>query len=215
MLYTDHDLVFRVIRDVLSDDVKEIIVDDANVYQRILEMSDSFPFPRGSIIDFFQKEIPIFAYYGIDNQIESALRRKVWLDCGGYLIFDHTEAFLSIDVNTGKYVGKTNFAETILKTNLEAAFEIARQLRLRNIGGIIIIDFIDMQDPKDKERVLAALKEALAKDRVKSRVIGFTELGLVEMTRKKSGKSLPELFETQCNACKGKGRVLAKSIDNS
>ena len=148
----------------------------------------------------------MFDYFGLTKD-QNEHRKAVWLDCGGYLVFDQTEALMSIDVNTGKYVGTNNISDTVLNTNLQAAQEIARQLRLRNIGGIIIIDFIDMQNDEDRDLVLQHLEEALAQDKTKTYVLGFTQLGLVELTRKKTKKVLSEVLETVCPVCEGTGRV--------
>ena len=146
--------------------------------------------------------------YNIYNQMEQALRRKVWLKSGGYIIFDQVEALTIIDVNTGKYVGETNLMDTVYKTNMEAVVEICRQLRLRNTGGIILVDFIDMENYEYRSGILAALEEEFKKDRTRVTLLGMTQLGLVEMTRKKTGHALTYSFEKECPFCGGKGRVL-------
>jgi ribonuclease G len=166
---------------------------------------DSFmPFLK-SYVELYEGDEPIFDYYGIEMELNKALGRKVWLKSGGYINIDFTEALVAIDVNTGRYVGKRNLQETILKTNLEAVKEIAYQLRLRNIGGIIIVDFIDMDRPSDREKVSNALQEALRKDKQKTNILKISELGLVQMTRKRTRESLTRTLCEQCPYCEGKG----------
>jgi ribonuclease G len=152
----------------------------------------------------------LFALYGVQNQIEQALKRKVWLKCGGYLVIDQMEALTAIDVNTGKFVGRHNLADTILTTNLEAAVEVARQLRLRNIGGIIVVDFIDMENPAHQEQVIKVLQRELARDKTKTQILGFTRLGLLEMTRKKDQQELGSMLQQDCPYCHGTGKVLSE-----
>ena len=158
-------------------------------------------------LDYYSGESPIFDLYDVENEIQRALERKVELKSGGYLIIDQTEAVTTIDINTGAFVGHRNLEETIFNTNIEATAAIARQLRLRNLGGIIIIDFIDMQSEDHRRRVLQSLEQALAKDRAKTGVNGFSQLGLVEMTRKRTRESLEHVLCSECPACKGRGRV--------
>ena len=158
----------------------------------------------------YNHDVPLFEFYGIDQEIENALSRKVWLESGGYLIIDRTEALWAIDVNTGKYIGKTaSLADTILKTNLEAVREICRQLRLRDIGGIIIVDFIDMESASDRRRLLSEVVEELKKDRTRTHLVGMTELGLVQLTRKREGKDLDLVLREECPYCTGRGRLLS------
>jgi len=160
-------------------------------------------------IYLYDKDLPIFTTYGIEKELDKALKRKVWLDSGGYVIFDSTEALVSVDVNTGKYTGSKDLQDTVFRTNLEAAKEIARQLRLRDIGGIIIIDFIDMEKEHHQREVLDVLEKELAKDRTKTAMLGLTRLGLVEMTRKKVRERFGELLQKECPYCKGTGKVLS------
>ncbi len=155
----------------------------------------------------WDKDQPIFEATGIEREIEKALRRRVWLKSGGYIVIDHTEALVAIDVNTGKYVGKRDFEETVLKINLEAATEVVRQIRLRDLGGIIIIDFIDMERAEHRDQVFKALTRALADDKARTNVLEISELGLVEMTRKRVRQSLQSLFCAPCPTCKGSGVV--------
>jgi ribonuclease G len=211
LLYKDHDLVFRLIRDCFSREFNRFIVDSREEYQKVLEILDTLaPHLRSRVFYYHDENIPIFEFYGVEADLERALKRKVWLESGGYLVIDQTEALTSIDVNTGKYTGSKNLADTVLKTNLEAAREIARQLRLRDIGGIIIIDFIDMVSSADEEKVLAVLEEEVKRDRNKTHVLGFTNLGMVEMTRKKTRQNIGDYLQRPCPYCGGTGRVLSE-----
>ncbi|MEW5934214.1 MAG: Rne/Rng family ribonuclease [Bacillota bacterium] len=211
LLHRDLGLVFRLVRDQFTEDVDRLVVDDREQYDRILELLEAYSPELKKRVHFHRRNMgSAFEAYDLDREIELALRRKVWLPSGGYLVIDQTEAFCIIDVNTGKYVGETSLEETVLRTNLEAAVEIARQLRLRDIGGIIVIDFIDMERASHRQKVLAALEEALRKDRTRTTVLGFTELGLVEMTRKKVRPGLEAQLQRTCPYCEGTGRVLSE-----
>ena len=211
LLYKDHDLVFRLIRDCFSREFNRFIVDSREEYQKVLEILDTLaPHLRSRVFYYHDENIPIFEFYGVEADLQRALKRKVWLESGGYLVIDQTEALTSIDVNTGKYTGSKDLADTVLKTNLEAAKEIGRQLRLRDIGGIIIIDFIDMASSSDEEKVLAVLAEEVKKDRNKTHVLGFTNLGMVEMTRKKTRQNIGDYLQRPCPYCGGTGRVLSE-----
>ncbi len=211
LLHKDLGLIFRVIRDAFAPDVDRLVIDSRADYERILELLDDIsPDLKGRVQLLESRDRSLFDLYGLEAEIERGLRRRVWLKSGGYLVFDHTEALTVIDVNTGKFVGTTNLADTILKTNLEAAREIARQVRLRDIGGIIVVDFIDMDGERDRQRVLQALGEELKKDRTRCNVLGLTELGLVEMTRKKASMALDEVLQKPCPYCEGRGRVLSE-----
>ncbi|QOR36330.1 Rne/Rng family ribonuclease [Clostridium sp. 'deep sea'] len=210
LLHHDADLIFRSVRDFFGIDIDQFIIDDSKVYKRVLSIaSDLAPDCIDRVFHYTQKR-DIFDTFGVETEINKALKRKVWLKCGGYLIIDRTEAMTVIDVNTGKFVGKKNLADTILKTNLEAATEIARQLRLRDIGGIIIIDFIDMETEVNQMKVLTALDEAIIDDRAQPTVLGITSLGLVEMTRKKVSSGLSEIMQKNCPYCEGSGRVISE-----
>jgi ribonuclease G len=160
-----------------------------------------------SKVALYEGKEDIFSHYGLDAELEKVGQRCVWLKCGGYIVIDKTEALTVIDVNTGKFVGSTKLADTVFQTNLEAATEITRQLRLRDIGGIIIVDFIDMDRDEDKKAVIEALEENFKRDRTKTNVLGFTELGLVEITRKKSRQNLEGMLYSECPCCAGRGRV--------
>ncbi len=209
VLYQDLGLIRRVVRDLFTGDVDRFVVDAPREFEQVRELVGSFAPELRERIGLHPGPEPIFDAAGVEREIERALHRKVWLRSGGYVVFDRTEAATVIDVNTGKYVGKTDLATTILKTNLEAAREIARQIRLRDIGGIILIDFIDMDAEKHRRRVLAALQEAVRADRTKIHVIDLTGLGLVEITRKRVYQDLEELMRIPCPYCEGRGRVLS------
>lgn len=209
LVHQDLGLFERILRDVLTEDVTKLVVNSKEAFYKIMEFAEAVaPYLKGKVA--FKETTDLFSEYNIPSQIEQALRRKVWLDCGGYLVIDEVEALTVIDVNTGKYIGSTNLEETILKTNLEAAVEIARQLRLRNIGGIIIIDFIDMEKPAHQQQVLDVLERELKKDKVKTNVLGITQLGLVQLTRKKVSRSLSRILQKECPYCQGTGLVLSE-----
>ena len=212
LIYQDLDLIYRIIRDLFTDEIKRLIVDTHYEYEKILETLDVIDPSLKDRVECYCGREPIFDVYGIEPEIERALSRVVWLNCGGYLVFDHAEALTVIDVNTGKYTGKTNLADTVLKTNLEAAAEIMRQIRLRDIGGIIIIDFIDMDNEEHAKQVLDILMEKSKQDRTKTHVLGFTHLGLVEMTRKKARQGLDAVLQQSCPYCNGRGKVLAADV---
>ena len=207
-LHRELSLVLRSVRDMLTGDIERFVINNWDWYARAVELAEKICPSLKSRIEYFGKDTDIFEHYGIKQQISRALAKKIWLKCGGYLVIDRTEALTAIDVNTGKYTGDASFEETILKTNLEAAAEIAKQLRLRDIGGIIILDFIDMNRHGHQLMVLNALKEALKKDRTRTTVVGMTGLGLIEMTRKKVRQELSSVMTAECPCCKGAGRVL-------
>ncbi|HTH73509.1 MAG TPA: Rne/Rng family ribonuclease, partial [Trinickia sp.] len=190
LLYQDLNLSQRVLRDFVTDETSRIQVDSRETFQMLTEFAAEFTPAVSSKLHHYTGERPLFDLYNIEAEIQRALSRRVDLKSGGYLMIDQTEALTTIDVNTGGYVGARNFDDTIFKTNLEAAHTIARQLRLRNLGGIIIIDFIDMENAEHRDAVLGELKKALARDRTRSTVNGFSQLGLVEMTRKRTRESL-------------------------
>ncbi len=207
LVQKDLDLVFRIFRDLITKDVARLVVDSAVEYERCLEYTQSlFPDMR-ELLFLYTEDEPIFKSFGIEREIEKALRSKVWLKSGGYLVIEQTEALVSVDVNTGKYVGKHDFEETILKTNREAASEIAHQVRLRDLGGIIILDFIDMASQENRDKVMAELKEALKADRSPTNVSLLSELGLVEMTRKRVRQGLNQSLSQTCAVCSGLGWV--------
>jgi ribonuclease G len=211
LLHKDLDIPLRAIRDLFTQDVERAVIDSEEEYRRILDFCDTFMPQLKSSIEFYEKEEPLFDFFGIELEISRALGRRVWLKSGGYIVIELTEALTVIDVNTGRFVGKRNLEDTILKTNLEAVKEIAYQLRLRNIGGIIIIDFIDMEKESSREKVFQALTEALKKDKSKSNILKISELGLVEMTRKRTRESLGRILSERCFYCEGRGFLKSRS----
>jgi len=211
IIHSDLDICLRAIRDLYTKDVGKVVVDSSKEYNELIEFIETFIPQLKYSIEFYEAEEPIFDAYGIEVEISRALGRKVWLKSGGYIVIEETEALTAVDVNTGKYVGKGNPEDTILKTNLEAVKEIAYQLRLRNIGGIIIIDFIDMEREGGRERVFQTLYEALKKDRAKTNILRISELGLVEMTRKRTRENLSRILCESCSYCEGKGVIKSKT----
>ena len=207
LLYQDLSLAQRVLRDFVNDDTSTIQVDSRENFVKLREFGTTYTPSVLSKLVHYTGERPLFDLYGVEEEIQRALGRRVDLKSGGYLIVDQTEAMTTIDVNTGSYVTGRNFDDTIFKTNLEAAHAIARQLRLRNLGGIIILDFIDMESAEHRNAVLAELNKALSRDRTKVSVSGFSALGLVEMTRKRTRESLAHILCETCPACGGKGQV--------
>ncbi|MDG4554739.1 MAG: ribonuclease G [Candidatus Competibacter sp.] len=206
-LYEDLPLILRVLRDFVGDSVERVRVDSRETCQRMLEFADKFVPEMVPRLEHYPGERPIFELYGIEDEIQRALGKKVPLKSGGYLVVDQTEAMTTIDVNTGAYVGHRNLEETIFKTNLEAATAIARQLRLRNLGGIIILDFIDMVSEEHRQAVFKALEKHLEKDRAKSHISQVSPLGLVEMTRKRTRESLEQVLCEPCPLCNGRGSI--------
>ncbi|NTW05025.1 MAG: Rne/Rng family ribonuclease [Peptococcaceae bacterium] len=209
LLHRDIELIQRIMRDIFTDDVDKLTINSRPEYEKVMDLLDITDRKSKTKI-FFDDRENIFSDLGIEPELEKALRRKVWLKCGGHIVIDQAEALTAIDVNTGKFVGSKNLEDTVLRTNLDAAVEIAHQLRLRNIGGIIIIDFIDMQEEENQKQVLAALEEETKKDKTKINILGLTQLGLVEMTRKKVRPSLSEVMQKSCPYCEGKGKVLSE-----
>ena len=215
LLYRDVTLLFRTVRDIFNDYISEFHIDNAPEYHKIKDLLHCISPGLSERVSLYRNTLPIFEYFGIESEIERSLNRVVWLNCGGYLVFDETEALTVIDVNTGKYTGKSNLEDTIFKTNLEAAEEIARQIRLRDIGGIIIVDFIDMSFPENRQRILEKLREKMHNDRTKSHVLGITSLGLVEIARKKVRQGLAAVLQQPCSYCQGKGRILSAEAVSS
>ncbi|MEO5573088.1 MAG: Rne/Rng family ribonuclease, partial [Gammaproteobacteria bacterium] len=207
LIHEDLPLVMRTMRDLVREQIEKIRIDSRETYQRVLKFAGKFMVEMMPSIEHYPGERPIFDLYGVEDEIQKALERKVQLKSGGHLIIDQTEAMTTIDVNTGAFVGHRNLEDTIFTTNLEAAQSIARQLRLRNLGGIIIIDFIDMQDEQHKRQVLRALEKSLERDHTKTHISGVSALGLVEMTRKRTRESLGHLLCEPCPVCKGRSSV--------
>jgi ribonuclease G len=211
LIHSDLDVVQKVVRDIVTEQVDKIVVDSKPDYDRIVQFISTFVPKMKYSIEYYDDEEPIFDHFGLEVEISRALGRKVWLKSGGYIIIEQTEALTAVDVNTGRYVGKHNLEDTILKTNLEAVKEIAYQLRLRNIGGIIIIDFIDMEKEVNREKVFTALEDALKTDKSKTNILKISELGLVEMTRKRVRESIGRMMCEPCAYCEGKGYVKSKT----
>ena len=207
LIHAEETLLFRTVRDIFTRDVDEFIINDKDYFEKVQAVVNILDPSIKEKVKLFEGVENIFDFYNIECKIEKALERKVWLKNGCYLVIDETEALTVIDVNTGKYIGEDNLQDTILNANIEAAQEIAKQLRLRDISGIIVIDFIDMDTVENKKAVVEALSLALKKDRVKTNVLGITELGLVEMTRKKTRRKLSALSQRICPCCNGSGRV--------
>jgi ribonuclease G len=208
LLHGDLDIVLRAVRDLFTSDVAQVTVDRETDHSRIIDFIDGVLQPKlKSRVHLHEAGTPIFDHFGIESQVQRALERRVWLKSGGYLVFDQTEALTAIDVNTGRFVGKHTHEETVLKTNLEAARVAIDQLRLRNIGGIIIIDFIDMEDPENHKKVSEALLEAVKRDKARTNILRISELGLVQMTRKRTRDNLRQLLTSACPSCKGDGRI--------
>jgi len=208
LIYHDLNLVERILRDQVTDNFSAIWVDTEDAYERVLRFLQRFQPALIRRVKLYSKDTPLFDQFGITEQVNNALRAKVWLKSGGSIVINQTEALVAIDINTGKYVGKTaRLEDTILKTNLDSIPEIVRQMRLRDLGGIIIIDFIDMDERKNRNKVMAALEEELKKDRAPSKVLQFNDFGLVAITRKRVKQSLERTLSTTCNTCQGTGMV--------
>ena len=207
LLYEDLNLIFRSIRDLFNEDVQRLVVDSKIDYEKCIEFCSNYLPHLVDKIEVYKEAVPIFDYYGIEIEINRALGRKTWLKSGGFITIDQTEALVAIDVNTGKFVGHTDPEETILKTNLEAVKEIVYQLRLTNIGGIIIVDFIDMAKEESKEIVWNALTQELKFDRSRTNILKISDLGLVEMTRKRVRGSLSQILCDPCPYCEGRGHI--------
>lgn len=214
-VHAELDVELRALRDLMNEDVTAVWVDDTDVHKKIVKfVSQLMPRYKQNII-YYEEKKPLFDLYDIDMEISRSMDRKIWLKSGGYIVIDEAEALVIIDVNTGRFVGKKDLEDTILKTNLEAVREIAHQLKIRNCGGIIIIDFIDMEKETHREKVLETLKEEVEKDRARTNVISMSTLGLVEMTRKRIRPSLIKTLCEPCSYCEGKGYLKRKSTVSS
>src|SRR4051794_5039216 len=205
LIYNDLDLLLRSVRDLFTADVEKLIIDSRSEYDRVKKFIAAFMPDFQGLIEHYAGQEPIFDGFGIEIEIDRALERKVWLKSGGYLIVDEMEALTAIDVNTGRFVGKSSLEDTITKTNMEAAREVAEQLRIRNIGGMIVVDFIDMDRPSNRDKVTRSFNEFLRRDRAKAAVTRISELGLIEMTRKRTRESLLHHLTEPCSHCEGKG----------
>ncbi|MFH1137246.1 MAG: Rne/Rng family ribonuclease [Pseudomonadota bacterium] len=211
LIHQDLDATLRAVRDLFTEEVDRLVIDQPLDYEKIIQFVETFSSSLKSFVELHTGSEPIFDAYGIEMEIARALAKKVWLKSGGYIVIEATEALTSIDVNTGRYVGSHSLEETILKTNLEAVKEIAYQLRLRNIGGLIVIDFIDMEREPNREKVTQSLKEALRRDKAKTKVLKMSELGLIEMTRKRTREDIDRLLREPCFYCQGEGYLLSKT----
>jgi len=209
-LYSELSLPLRVIRDFVNSKTKRIVIDDLKIYEEMNDFLSRFVADPKPHLEHFQGSRPIFDHFNIESSIDANLRKKIWLKSGGYLIVDQSEALTAIDVNTGRFVGKRDLEETVLRTNLEAVKEVAHQLRFRNIGGIIIIDLIDMEPAENRDKVSRALQEALRQDKAKTNILKISELGLVEMTRKRTRENLDQQLCEPCAYCEGRGYVLSR-----
>ncbi len=210
LVYEDHDLIYKILRDITTKDITRIISDNPNDFERMKVFLKDYFSNLNINLELYLSDVPLFDLYNVEIEINRILDKKVWLRSGGSIIIDQAEALTVIDVNTGKYVGKRNFDDTILKTNLEASREIAHQLKMRNIGGIIIVDFIDMERVEDREKVLKALELYLKEDRAKASVVNISPLGLVEITRKRVQESIARMMSEPCPYCDGRGVVKSK-----
>ena len=209
LVHQEQDLALRTVRDRFSQETSVLWVDGEETYERIVEFLADVQPALVTRVKLAGGDLPLFERFGIEGQIEAALRPKVWLKSGGYIVINQTEALVAIDVNTGRFVGKTNLEETVLETNLEAVGEIVRQIRLRDLGGIIVLDLIDMTEQEHRDRVFAALEGELEKDRSRTKVLSISEFGLVEITRKRSRTNLERLLTQPCPYCQGGGRIKA------
>ncbi len=209
ILFEDLNLTFRTIRDMLAPNVDELVIDDTFEYEKIKKYLSTYLPRYSSILKLFKSKTPIFDHYGISIEIDKAMSRKVWLKSGGHLVIDQSEALTAIDVNTGRFTGSNSHEDTILTTNLESVKEIVHQLKLRDIGGIIIIDFIDMESLENRQRVYTTLKHELKRDKARTKVLPISEIGLVEMTRKRNRENLNRFLREPCPYCNGRARILS------
>jgi len=207
LVYRDESLLYRTLRDIVTEDVRKIIIDDPDEFEKAYAVAEQVMPELQERIFLYDGDIPIFDQFNIEKELERIILQKVWLKSGAYLVIDEMEAVTAIDINTGKLVGTTNLADTILAANMEAADEVGRQLRLRDIGGIIVVDFIDMTSAGDKKKVLTHFQDVLSRDRARTRIGRISSLGLVEMTRKRTGESVTESITSSCPICSGRGRV--------
>lgn len=210
LVYEDLDLILRSVRDLFTDDVKELVVDSKPVYEKLLAFMQTFAPELKHKVVHYDRDVSLFEAYGIEVDINRALDKKVWLRSGGYIIIETTEALTVVDVNTGRFVGKNDQSETIFKTNMEAVKEIAYQLRLRNIGGIIIVDFIDMENEQHREELFIAFQDAIKKDKNRVNILKVSEFGLVQLTRKRSLENLRQMLCEPCMYCEGEGTVKSR-----
>ena len=210
LLHRDQTLLYRTVRDLFGEEIKRMVIDDPDEFEKVhLVASVVAPAMKDKIV-LYDKDVPIFDYFNVEKELDRLLQHKVWLKSGAYLVIDEMEALTAIDINTGKQVGSTSLNETIFRANMEAADEVCRQLRLRDMGGIIVIDFIDMESAEDRKKVINAFTERLSRDRARTRVGRISSLGLVEITRKRTSESVTEAISDICPMCLGQGRISSK-----
>jgi ribonuclease G len=207
LIHPEKDLLKRIVRDALTDDVDRVVIDSKREYEDIRKYLSTYLPKSQTRVQLYEGEAPIFQTYNLEKEIEKAYRKKIWLKCGGYIVIEQTEALVAIDVNTGRHMGKNDVEKTILTTNIEAAWEISRQLRLRNMGGIIIIDFIDMQPRQNQKKLMEELLKALERDKARTHVLPVSEIGLVQMTRERDKESIGEMVTGECPYCHGMGSI--------
>ena len=210
LLHTDYNISNLIVRDLFTDDINELYIDNKPIYNRISYYTKKIDYNKSSKIKYYNSKVPIFDNHNIEDQINKALKNRAWLKSGAYLIIDHTEAMVVIDVNSGRFIGKKSHEENSLKINIEAANEIARQLRIRDIGGLIVIDFIDLFDIKNRKKVYDTLKRKLKSGKAKVSISEFSEFGLMQITRQRIGLSLLHSLTDECDGCRGLGRTLSK-----
>ncbi len=210
LLHQELNVTLRAVRDLFTQEVDKLVIDSKAGYEEILAFLDTFMARLKHSVELYEDREPIFDAFNLESDISRALKKKVWLKSGGYIVIEQTEALVAIDVNTGRFVGKRNLEETILKTNLEALKEIAYQIRLRDVGGLIVIDFIDMENSSNRERVFNAVKEAMKKDRSRTKILPMSELGLIEITRKRTRETLNRMVCEPCQYCEGEGYLKSK-----
>ncbi|MEB3100370.1 Rne/Rng family ribonuclease [Ferviditalea candida] len=210
-LYKEPDMIQRLVRDIFTDQVDELIVDDAEKGREIIELLEKISSESAAKVRIYSEQAPIFQKYGVYEELEKSLKPKIWLKSGGFIYVDQTEALTVIDVNTGKFTGSVDLEQTVLQTNLEAAEQISRLLRLRDIGGIIIVDFIDMNSERHRDMIVERMESFIRLDRTKTLVVGWTKLGLLEITRKKVRSQMESFFFETCSACGGLGKVFKES----
>jgi ribonuclease G len=210
LLYEELDLTLRSIRDMVTKDVERFVIGSKEEYDRVKTFVEEFMPRVAPKIELYEGENSVFDVHGIDVELEKALSKTVWLPSGGHIVIDQMEALTAIDINTGKYVGKKNSEQTIFKTNIEAVKEVVNQLRLRNIGGIIVVDFIDMNKTANREKVYKTMKDTLRQDKAKTNILKISDLGIIEMTRKRTRESITQLLSEPCSYCEGDGLVKSK-----
>jgi ribonuclease G len=212
LIHSEKDLLKRIVRDALTDDIDKIVIDSKKEFEKLTKYISAYLPKSQTKIELYEGDVPIFQAYNCEKEIEKAYKKKIWMKCGGYIVIEQTEALVAIDINTGRHMGKNDVENTILTTNLEAAREIARQLRLRNMGGIIIIDFIDMQLKENQRKLMDELENALKRDKARIHVLPVSEIGLVQMTRERDKESISEMVTGECPYCRGLGVI--KDVDS-